>query len=164
MKYSQLKLKVDDSTVMIDDKESPVNGVKVKQYLSISDKTDIGITAVGFAYDQGMGVSFKTYLDAAFMVALIEKVSDIEFTKKQKSEILDLYDELESNGVCDDIIAYMNETDFNETVDFTKDLLSQMISKGNSVMSGAFNSIQQQNITEKLIDDIISKNEIKDMD
>lgn len=161
MKYKQLQLKQNTDTITIEDKNSPINGVKVKQYLPIDDKTEIALTSVMQCFDTDLGVSFKSLMETSFMVSLVEKATDITFSKTEKKNLSKLYDEMESNGVFDEVISYMDENDYNDLVEFTENLLNQMIQKSNSVSTGMLNSTQTKKYVEEFVDSVIDKN--KDM-
>lgn len=157
MKYNQLKIKTNKEVRVIKDSNSLINGLSVKQYIPIDDKTEIGLFAVLYAFERDLGISYKTRFEAAFMVELISKTTNLEFTKKQKDDILGLYDELESNGLIDEIIDYIPKQEYDTTVEYAKDLLNQFLKQSNTVMNGAYNSLQQTDYVNKFVNEYLEK-------
>lgn len=161
MKYKDLKLKKDTSTTTIDIEDSLVKGVKVKNYIPIEDKISIVYSAVVKGWDSGSGVLYKPEIEIALNIGIIEKGTDITFTKADKKDLYKLYDELESNGCIDDIMDFINPTDKEEIFGYAEDLSDQILNNQKSILSGAYNSISQQEITGELLSTWIEKQSSK---
>lgn len=111
--FASLKLKVKDEVkkVQIEDKE-----VEVKQYLPVEDKYDLVMISLQQAKENGIFNELK--LDTFFHLNLVFMYSNLSFTDKQKEDLLNLYDVLESNEVINKIVAEIprDETEYLYTI------------------------------------------------
>ena len=109
--YAKMKLKMntETTTIMIGEQE-----VHVLKYLPIEDKLSlIMISLQSAVYD---GVINEILLEKAFNLNLVYYYTDIVFTDKQRENEFKLYDELESNGIINQIIEYIPE--YNDLIDY----------------------------------------------
>ena len=106
--FASMKLKVNDSvkTIVINEKE-----VEVKQYLPAEDKNNLLEIAVQSATQGTLLNGFL--LDIYFHLYIVMEYTNINFTDNQKSDLLKLYDILESAGVIEEVLKAIPEAEYN---------------------------------------------------
>lgn len=106
--FASMKLKVNDSvkTIVINEKE-----VEVKQYLPAEDKNNLLEIAVQSATQGTLLNGFL--LDIYFHLYIVMEYTNINFTDNQKSDLLKLYDILESAGVVEEVLKAIPEAEYN---------------------------------------------------
>lgn len=110
--FASMKLKVNEAVNVIDlyGKE-----VEVKQYLPIEDKNSLCEIALQAATG---GTIFNSLLaEAYFNTYIVMEYTNINFTDTQKSDILKLYDILDSNGVINLIISSIPKDEYTMLYD-----------------------------------------------
>lgn len=107
--YASMKLKVDNSTKIVD----LGNGISVEvlKYLSIGEKYNLIEITLQKAYENGIYNPVK--LDMHFALNLVYLYSNISFTDKQREDEEKLYDTLQSNGILDKIIDAIEDDEYN---------------------------------------------------
>lgn len=105
--FASLKLKTKDDvkTIMIGGKE-----VEVKQYLPTADKVSLLEIAVQVA--DGATILNTLALDALFHLYIVFKYTNLSFTDAQKEDLLKLYDVLETNGVIEEVLTAIPESEY----------------------------------------------------
>lgn len=107
MKYTELNLKInkEKNIVVVNDKQ-----IEVLQYLPIEDKIDLIDIALQKSFING--VYNEMLLDAYFYLYIIFMYTNLEFTEEEKANELELYNQLESSGAIIDILAGMDEDEY----------------------------------------------------
>ena len=105
MNYADLKLKLNTSTVKVDD------NITVLQYLPIEEKNDIIQLALQNAEENGQYNLVE--LDMYFALYVVYSYSNIEFTVEEKSNAPELYDVLHSNGIINKIINAIPKCEYD---------------------------------------------------
>ena len=125
--FAAMKLKINDEVKVVD-----IFGqsVEVKQYLPVEEKNNLIEISLQHA---ARGTVFNDLLlDAYFHVFLVFKYTNINFTDKQKEDILTLYDILECNDVITEVISAIPEQEYNNLRDemtyMAKQIAEYMIS------------------------------------
>ena len=90
--------------------------VKVLQYLPISDKIDI--VQIALQKSEQSGVYNELLLDMYFHLHIIFCYTDLEFSDEDLSDLMALYDRLESNGFINEIIEAMDEDEYKNLRDY----------------------------------------------
>lgn len=133
--FASLKLKIKDDikTVDLGDKV-----LEVKQYLPAEDKYDlIMITLQESKENNGVYNQFK--MDMFFHLNLVFMYSNIQFTDKQKEDLVKLYDLLESNGIIAAVVAAIPEDEYNYLFDTMGDV-AEAYGKYNNSFAGVVNN------------------------
>ena len=91
------------------------NQIKVRKYLSVSDKNDLVEIALQKA--EFNGVYNELLLDVYFHLNIIYLYTDIEFEEQDREDEMVLYDKLESNDVIDKVVAYIGEEEYGVLTD-----------------------------------------------
>lgn len=88
------------------------NGEKcnVHSYLPIRDKIDLIDIAIQHAETEREYDPVR--LEMYFNLYLVMMYTDIDLTEEDRSDLYELYDKLESNGMIDDVIAAMDENEY----------------------------------------------------
>lgn len=129
-----LNKEVKGNTITFNDVE-----VEVKSYLSIKDKIDlIDITLQeSKEYD---GYFNPVKIEMNFILNVIFLYTNVNFTEKQKEDLLALYDLLEKNGFADEVIKAIPEKEYQTLMDYL-DETRDSIEGYNSTFVGAINQI-----------------------
>ena len=120
-----IKLKKETETVKFNDKE-----IKVLQYLPISDKIDLIQTALQKSEENG--IYNDMLLEVYFNLNIIYLYTDILFTEKQKEDELAIYDAFQTSGLLNQIIAAMDEKEYNTLLAFLTTMKQDNLTYGNS--------------------------------
>lgn len=106
--FASLKLKIKDDIreIDLDDKK-----IEVKQYLSAEDKYDLIMITLQESKENGVYNNFK--MDMFFHLNLIFMYTNIQFTDKQREDLIKLYDILESNDIISKVVAAIPEDEYN---------------------------------------------------
>ena len=116
--YANMKLKPVTTTHKF---EWNGNEIEVLDYLPIEDKYDlIMITLQESKENNGIYNQFK--MDMFFHLNLIFMYTNIQFTDKQKEDLIKLYDILESNGIISAVVAAIPEDEYNYLFDTMGDV------------------------------------------
>lgn len=105
--FTSLKLKAKEEIkkINIGDKV-----IEVKQYLSAEDKNNLLEITLQKASTDTIINTFM--LDVLFHLHLVFKYTNISFTDSQKTELIKLYDILESNGIIELVISAIPEEEY----------------------------------------------------
>ena len=111
--FASMKLKINDKV-----NEFDFNGFKieVQQYLPIEDKIDLVQVALQRAEEDG--IYNEALLDVFFNLNIIYLYTNISFTDKQKEDEFKLYDLMQCNGLIPQVIANMQEDEYNMLLDY----------------------------------------------
>ena len=111
--FASMKLKINDKV-----NEFDFNGFKieVQQYLPIEDKIDLVQVALQKAEEDG--IYNEALLDVFFNLNIIYLYTNISFTDKQKEDEFKLYDLMQCNGLIPQVIANMQEDEYNMLLDY----------------------------------------------
>lgn len=90
--------------------------VKVLRYLPISDKIDI--IQIALQKSEQNGVYNELLLDMYFHLNIIMCYTDLEFSDEDLSDMMNLYDRLESNGFINEIIEAMDQDEYKNLLDY----------------------------------------------
>lgn len=104
--YSSLKLKTKEEIKKIEDTD-----IEIIQYLPIQDKIDLIDITLQKAKEERLYNPIK--VDMFFHLNLIYLYTNITFTDKQREDEYKLYDTLQSNGIINQVIAAMDENEYN---------------------------------------------------
>ena len=90
--------------------------VKVLQYLPISDKIDI--IQIALQKSEENGIYNELLLDMYFHLHIIFCYTDLEFSEEDLSDLMALYDRLESHDFINEIISAMNKNEYGNLTDY----------------------------------------------
>ena len=124
--YTGLKLKVNTETNPVGD-----TGIEVLKYLPVEDKIDLINICLQSAKEGAIFNQVK--LDAYFHIYLVMMYSNLNFTEKKKEEPLKLYDTLQSNGLLNQIIAAIDEEEYNNLVQFLNHQMEDVYTYKNTI-------------------------------
>ena len=107
--FANMKLKVNTETkdLILSEDMDPI---KVSQYLPINDKYDLAMTILQEAKEDSIYNPLK--IDYLFHLYLIYMYTNISFTDKQKEEPSKIYDALMSNGIIDQVIELIPDSEY----------------------------------------------------
>ena len=111
--FASLKLKNKKEYNIVKYQETEI---KVLKYLPIEDKIQLIDMALSNAKEIN-GLYNDLKLEQFFNLYIIYYYTDLSFTEKQKEDESKLYDLMESNGLIIDVIAGMDENEYNNLRD-----------------------------------------------
>lgn len=132
--------------------------IEIKQYLDTETKFEMMNYIVNNTINSSEN-SFKNsmHLEIYTNLAIVFYYSNINFTEKQKEEILKLYDLLESNGFFDFIISHIPETEYNFIITNVEELLNSFYNYKNSALGIIETISQDYDQTKFNLDEISAK-------
>ena len=108
--YTKLGIKpVTDKVKILDWNDE--SKIEVKQYLSLSKKTEVLTNIINTSTDEGTGFYNSAKIDFNIMLQLIFAYTNIKFTDKQKEDPMKLYDAFYSSGLGFKILELIPETE-----------------------------------------------------
>lgn len=148
--FASLKLKVKDEVKILNigDKE-----IEVKQYLSAEDKYDLVMISLQQAKENGIYNSLK--LDIFFHLNLIFMYTNLSFTDKQREDLLNLYDILESNEIINNVVALIPEKEIKELYSKVNEILQDLMRYENSAAGIVDNLITSLPVNAQAAADIV---------
>jgi len=128
------------------------NEIEVAQYLDIASKSGLVTAAVRGAVIEG--IVDEILLDAYLHLFILEKYTNISLTPKQRENLLETFDILDSNGIFDLIISGMAENEYEYIFTMAKRLMNNLNDYNKNIISmfkGLDGAIEEviANITNK---------------
>ena len=114
--------------------------VEVKQYLPIAEKAELISRVLNNSVDDDAGYYNNLKLDMWLVLEIVYAYSNINFTEKQKSDPMKLYDLLSSNKLLNLIIGLVPESEFYYLTKVTHELATAIYTYRNSAL-GILDSI-----------------------
>ena len=114
--------------------------VEVKQYLPIAEKAELISRVLNNSVDDDAGYYNNLKLDMWLALEIVYAYSNINFTEKQKSDPMKLYDLLSSNKLLNLIIGLVPESEFYYLTKVTHELATAIYTYRNSAL-GILDSI-----------------------
>lgn len=128
--YTKLKLKVEENTQSIQYGE---NTIEVKQYLPIEDKYDLVMIALQKSEEDGFYNDIK--LEMYFNLNLVYLYTNISFTEKQRENEAKLYNELQTSGLLNTILATIPTNEYESLLNFVKQVRTAKIEYQKTIKS-----------------------------
>lgn len=107
--------------------------IEISQYLDIGLKSTLVNAAVRYSVIKG--IVDEILVDAYLHMFIIEHYTNITFTPKQKENILDTFDILESSGFLDLIVANMNQSEYDYLFSMAKKLIVNLNEYNKTIVS-----------------------------
>ena len=107
--FSKLGLKVNNQVVNIHYNDQII---EVKQYISVNDKLKLISDVLNNSYDEQNNFANPVKTKVYIGLGIIEYYTNINFTDKQKEDMVKLYDCFESNGLLDMIINTIPSSEY----------------------------------------------------
>lgn len=114
--YANLKLKLNTET-KTDTYENVT--LEVLQYLPVSDKYDLVSMVLNKSFEDGLFNPVK--VDVYFHLGLVYLYSNLNITDKQKEDEFKLYDNLASNGILNQILNLVPETEYQTLYNYIEE-------------------------------------------
>lgn len=128
VKFNDLNLKTDTSV-----KEFVFNEqtIEVLNYLPVEDKYDLIMITLQKAQESD-GAYNQLKLDMFFNLHLVYMYTNIQFTDEERANESELYDKLESSGFLNEIIARIDDDEYNTLYQAMTDVLDSIMHYKNS--------------------------------
>lgn len=121
--------------------------IQVSQYLDLGLKSTLINAAVRYSVIKG--IVDEVLVDAYLHMFIVEHYTNISFTPKQKENILDTFDILESNGFFNLIIGAMNPSEYEYLFSMAKKLTVNLNEYNRTIVSLAEGT---ESLLEKILD------------
>ena len=148
--FASLKLKVKDEikTININDKE-----VEIKQYLNTEDKYDLIMISLQQAKENGIYNDFK--LEMFLHLNIVFMYTNLTFTDKQRENLPNLFDILETNNIIDMVISAIPESEIQTIYTEINEIKNSLIAYENSAAGIINNLITSLPINAQAAADIV---------
>ena len=112
MNFSELELKINDKVRTLKFKNKDI---KVKQYLPIQDKLNLVQIALQQSLDEG--IYNDGLLTAYFHTYVVMFYTDLEFTEKEKQDVLTLFNLMDSENLIGSVIELIPQSEFGDLLE-----------------------------------------------
>ena len=120
-----------------------VNGDDITVFEKISSRNMIDIINLSVdAAKESQGVYNPCTLDIYFHTYLVLLYTDIEVTDEERKDILSLYDSFVKDGILDQVLDAIDDTEYNNLVDWTTEYVENRVKKELSFAGIVDNFIQ----------------------
>ena len=116
--------------------------IEVKQYLPISEMLDIVASIVNRAHDGESNFSNPIKVDIYTTLEILFNYTNINFTDKQKEDVLKLYDLVIGSGLYAEVVKLIPTEEYNRLVSAINDTITAVYAYQNSVM-GILDTVSQ---------------------
>ena len=116
--------------------------IEVKQYLPISEMLDIVASIVNRAHDGESNFSNPIKVDIYTTLEILFNYTNINFTDKQKEDVLKLYDLVIGSGLYNEVVKLIPEEEYNRFIEAIDKTITAVYAYQNSVMGVLDNVIQ----------------------
>ena len=110
--------------------------IEVTQYLPFEDKYDLVMITLQKSFENNIYNPMK--IDMYFHLYLIMMYTNIEFTEDDKADLARLYDILESNGLIEQVVNLVPETEYNQLLSDITDIMNRQ-NESNKSIGGIIN-------------------------
>lgn len=104
-----LKPKNENKTVEINEQQ-----IEIKQYLSIYEKLNLITDVINYSIDAVNGFTNPIKIKVYMIIGIIDYYTNINFTEKQKENVIKLYDLLTENNVVKIVFNNIPEAELKE--------------------------------------------------
>lgn len=108
--------------------------IEVKQYLSITDVLDLASNVINAAHDETSNFSNPIKVKIYLTLEILFKYTNINFTEKQKEDVLKLYDLVVSSGFYNQILNAIPKEEYDKLVETVEKSIESIYAYQNSVM------------------------------
>lgn len=129
--FSKLGLKVNNQVVNIHYNDQII---EVKQYISVNDKLKLISDVLNNSYDEQNNFANPVKTKVYIGLGIIEYYTNINFTDKQKEDMVKLYDCFESNGLLDMIINTIPSSEYKWLINSVDNTVKAFYAHRDSVL------------------------------
>lgn len=108
--------------------------IEVKQYLPVSEKSELITRVLNNSVDENNGYYNLLKMDMYLALEIVYAYSNISFTEKQKEDPMKLYDMLNASKVLNLIIGLVPEGEFYYLNKTTHEMANNIVAYRNSAM------------------------------
>ena len=128
--FTKLGLKVNQEIKIITFNEQTI---EVKQYLPVNDKLELISRVINASADEN-NFANPVKISVFTSLEIIYAYTNINFTDKQKEDIIKLYDMLMSSGLIAEVVKAIPEAEYQEIICGIGDSIEAVYNYRNSVM------------------------------
>ncbi|MGE5637210.1 MAG: hypothetical protein ACM3WQ_00755 [Chloroflexota bacterium] len=132
IQFSKLKLNKETEVSKV-----TIGGVEieVKHYIPMTEKLLVLDTIIQNAFDYNF--INKAKADALLHMYMVMCYTNLNFTKKERDNMLDTYDLMEKNGVIDAVVSAIPENEYNAFVAYCEEVMGDYDKYKNSIIGVA---------------------------
>lgn len=108
--------------------------IEVKQYLPISEMLDVVASIVNRAHDGESNFSNPIKVDIYTALEILFNYTNINFTDKQKEDVLKLYDLVIGSGLYNEVLKLIPAEEYGRLIKAIDDTITAVYAYQNSVM------------------------------
>lgn len=108
--------------------------IEIKQYLSVKDKMELVSNVLNYSHDGESNFTNPIRLDVYTTLEILYFYTNINFTDKQKEDVLKLYDLIIGNGLYGKIIELIPTEEYYNLLNTIQESIEAIYAYQNSVM------------------------------
>lgn len=108
--------------------------IEIKQYLSVKDKMELVSNVLNYSHDGESNFANPIRLDVYTTLEILYFYTNINFTDKQKEDVLKLYDLVIGSGLYEKIIDLIPTEEYYDLLNTIQESIEAVYSYQNSVM------------------------------
>lgn len=108
--------------------------IEIKQYLPVADLIDLAALIVNRSHDEDSNFSNPIKVEVYTTLEILFKYTNINFTDKQKEDVLKLYDLVVSSGLYGEVVKLIPEEEYNKLITTIEKTSNAVYAYQNSVL------------------------------
>lgn len=108
--------------------------IEIKQYLPVADLIDVAALIVNKAHDENSNFSNPIKVEVYTTLEILFKYTNINFTDKQKEDVLKLYDLVVSSGLYNEVVKLIPEDEYDKLITTIEKTSNAVYAYQNSVL------------------------------
>lgn len=108
--------------------------IEIKQYLSVKDKMELVSNVLNYSHDGESNFANPIRLDIYTTLEILYFYTNINFTDKQKEDVLKLYDLVIGSGLYEKIIDFIPAEEYYDLLNTIQESVEAVYAYQNSVM------------------------------
>lgn len=127
--------------------------IEVLQYLPFEDKYDLVMITLQNSFENNIYNPIK--INMYFHLYLVMMYTNIDFADDDKADLAKLYDKLESNGIIEQVINLVPETEYNQLLSDMTEIMDKELEASKSITSFISNFIADLPKQAKAVQNIV---------
>lgn len=108
--------------------------IEIKQYLPVADLIDLAALIVNRSHDEDSNFSNPIKVEVYTTLEILFKYTNINFTDKQKEDVLKLYDLVVSSGLYGEVVKLIPEEEYNKLITTVEKTINAVYAYQNSIL------------------------------
>jgi hypothetical protein len=129
--FTKLGLKANQEVKIIEWNEQKI---EVKQYISVQEKLELISNVINMAHDGVNNYSNPVKVDTFTALEILDYYTNINFTEKQREDLVKIYDLFKGTGLLDAIIKAIPEEEYSSLISGVYRSIEAIYAYHNSVL------------------------------